>query len=82
MKNESQTSALQKSVEQAICQYLDDLDGEVPCRLFQTVIAEVERPLIQTVLLHCNNNQSQTASYLNINRSTLRKKLKQYKIEH
>ena len=82
MKNKSQTSALQQSVEQAIRQYLIDLDGEIPCSLFDTVIAEIEHPLIQTVLLHCNNNQSKTASYLGINRGTLRKKLKLYQIEH
>lgn len=82
MKNKSQTSALQQSVEQAISQYLVDLDGEIPCHLFDTVIAEIEHPLIQTVLNHCNNNQSKTANYLGINRGTLRKKLKQYQIEH
>ena len=82
MKNKSHTSALQQSVEQVIRQYLVDLDGEIPCRLFDTVIAEIEQPLIQTVLLYCNNNQSKTASYLGINRGTLRKKLKQYQIEH
>jgi Fis family transcriptional regulator len=82
VKNKSQTSALQQSVEQAIRQYLVDLDGETPCSLFDTVIAEIEYPLIQTVLNHCNNNQSKTATYLGINRGTLRKKLKQYQIEH
>lgn len=82
MKNKSQTSALQLSVEQAIRRYLADLDGETPCNFFDTVIAEIEYPLIQTVLSHCNNNQSKTAACLGINRGTLRKKLKQYEIEH
>jgi Fis family transcriptional regulator len=82
VKNKSQTSALQLCVEQAIRQYLTDLDGETPCNLFDTVIAEIEYPLIQTVLSHCNNNQSKTAACLGINRGTLRKKLKQYEIEH
>jgi Fis family transcriptional regulator len=82
VKNKSQTSALQQSVEQAIRQYLVDLDGEIPCSLFTTVIAEIEHPLIQTVFDHCNNNQSKTAAFLGINRGTLRKKLRQYQIEH
>lgn len=82
MNNNNQTSALQLSVEQAIRQYLADLDGETPCNLFDTVIAEIEYPLIQTVLNHCNNNQSKTAACLGINRGTLRKKLKQYHIDH
>ena len=80
MSKKQQTSALQQSVEQAIRKYLDDLDGEIPCNLFETVIAEIEQPMLQTVLDHCNHNQSKTATYLGINRGTLRKKLKQYEI--
>jgi len=82
VKNRQQTSVLQQSVEHAIREYLSDLDGEIPCNLFETVIAEIEQPLLQTVLQHCNNNQCKTASYLGINRGTLRKKLKHYEIEH
>ena len=82
VKNRQQTSVLQQSVEHAIREYLSDLDGEIPCNLFETVIAEIEQPLLQTVLQHCNNNQCKTASYLGINRGTLRKKLKHYQIEH
>ena len=80
MKNKKPKSSLQQSVEQAISGYLSDLDGEVPCNLFETVIAEIEQPMLQTVLQHCDNNQSKTATYLGINRGTLRKKLRQYKI--
>jgi Fis family transcriptional regulator len=76
------TSLLQQSVEQAIRKYLDDLDGELPCNLFDTVISEIEQPMLETVLRHCDNNQSRTASCLGINRGTLRKKLKQYHIDH
>jgi len=81
VKKKQQTSTLQQSVEQAIRKYLTDLDGEIPCNLFDTVIAEIEQPMLQTVLKHCNHNQSKTATYLGINRGTLRKKLKQYHIE-
>ena len=76
------TSQLQQSVEEAIRRYLDDLDGELPCNLFDTVISEIEQPMLKTVLRHYDNNQSKTASCLGINRGTLRKKLKQYHIEH
>ncbi len=81
MKTKKQTGTLQQSVEQAIKKYLKDLDGEMPCNLFDTVISEIEQPMLQTVLTHCNHNQSKTASYLGINRGTLRKKLKQYRID-
>jgi Fis family transcriptional regulator len=82
VKNRQQTSSLQQSVEHAIREYLSDLDGEIPHNLFQTVISEIEQPLLQTVMKYCNNNQCKTASYLGINRGTLRKKLKHYQIEH
>ena len=81
MNSKQQTNTLQQSVEQAIRKYLTDLDGEIPCNLFDTVIAEIEQPMLQTVLKHCNHNQSKTATYLGINRGTLRKKLKQYQID-
>lgn len=73
---------LQKSVESAMIQYLDDLDGEQPSNLYDKVITEIERPLLITVMDHCDNNQSKAASCLGINRGTLRKKLKQYHISH
>jgi len=76
------TSRLQKSVKQAIRQYLEDLDGELPCDLHQIVISEIERPMLEVVLKHCDNNQSRTAWCLGINRGTLRKKLKLYHIDH
>lgn len=76
------TSLLQQSVEKAIRKYLSDLDGEIPCNLFDTVISEIEQPMLKTVLRHYDNNQSKTASCLGINRGTLRKKLKRYHIEH
>ena len=50
----------------AIRKYLDDLDGELPCNLFDTVISEIEQPMLKTVLRHCDNNQSRTASCLGI----------------
>ena len=82
MAKKKNSSILQQSVEVAIRIYLDDLDGEIPCHLFDTVMSEIEQPILQTVFQHCEHNQSKTALYLGINRGTLRKKLKQYHIEH
>ena len=81
MAKKKNTSLLKQSVESAIRKYLDDLDGELPGNLFDTVISEVEQPMLEIVLRHCDNNQSRTATCLGINRGTLRKKLKQYRIE-
>ncbi len=78
-KNKNDNS-LQQSVESALTLYLDDLDGESPCNLYEKVISEIEKPLFLTIMEHCENNQSKAATCLGINRGTLRKKLKQYQI--
>lgn len=69
---------LHDCVRAALGHYLADLDGETPSGLYQMVLAEVERPLLETVMAHVRGNQCQAASYLGISRSTLRKKLKLY----
>ncbi len=81
MARQNNINDLTITVEEAVRSYLRDLDGELPCDLFDTVISQIEKPLLQTVLEHCENNQSRTATYLGINRGTLRKKIKQYQID-
>ena len=46
--------------------------------LYQTVLKEVEVPLINMTLSLCNGNQIKAANLLGINRNTLRKKIKDY----
>jgi two-component system nitrogen regulation response regulator GlnG len=43
--------------------------------LYDRIIAEVERPLIEALLMRHGNNQLRTAKALGINRNTLRKRL-------
>ncbi|WP_033922833.1 helix-turn-helix domain-containing protein, partial [Sphingomonas sp. 37zxx] len=43
--------------------------------LYDRIVAEVERPLIEAVLARCGNNQLRAARVLGINRNTLRKRL-------
>ena len=45
------------------------------------VIAEVERPMFETVMDYVNGNQSRASQILGISRSTLRKKLKIYDLD-
>jgi len=60
--------------------YFRDLDGHPPVDLYQFVLAQVERPLLEAVLRHTRGNQSKAATLLGLNRGTLRKKLKQHDI--
>jgi len=68
-------------VRKSINRYFKDLDGECPIALYDRVMAEVEKPLLEVVMEKNQGNQSQSARMLGINRNTLRKKLKQYSIE-
>jgi Fis family transcriptional regulator, factor for inversion stimulation protein len=67
-------------VRQSVQKYLDDLDGESPCPMYEMVIRNVEKPLIEVVLAHAEGNQSVAADMLGINRNTLRKKMQVHKI--
>lgn len=67
-------------VKTAMERYFNDLNGEKTTNVYDMVIAEVERPLLETVMRHVRSNQCKAADILGINRNTLRKKLKQHKL--
>ena len=55
-------------------------DSSPPRNIYGEVLAEVERPLLESVLLFTRGNQSEASKILGINRGTLRKKLVQYRM--
>jgi Fis family transcriptional regulator len=69
-------------VRSALQQYFDDLEGHEPNDLYQLLLSEVERPLLETVMQYVGGNQTRAAQALGINRGTLRKKLKQYGLDN
>lgn len=73
--------ALRRAVSSAVHQYLRDMNGHDPDALYRLVLAEVEAPLLETVLDHAQGNQTRAADILGINRGTLRKKMKQYRLD-
>jgi two-component system nitrogen regulation response regulator GlnG len=58
-----------------IAQYLEKANGEEPRGLYQKLVAEIERPLIEQAMRRADGNQVRAARILGLNRNTLRKKL-------
>ncbi len=79
-KNQKLNGSLNHSTETALKKYFKTLNGHKPINLYQFVIKEVERPLMKEVMKYTDYNQSEAAKILGINRTTLRNKLKAYKI--
>jgi two-component system nitrogen regulation response regulator GlnG len=72
---------LARAVERHIRQFLAAHDdGFVSSDIYDRVIAEVERPLIQMTLAATRGNQIKAASMLGLNRNTLRKKIRDLEI--
>ena len=70
------TECVRKSLER----YFKDLDGERPRTVYEMVLKNVEKPMIEVVLDYAEGNQTVAARWLGINRNTLRKKIEQLKI--
>ena len=81
MWNRKPKATLRHLVADALEDYFDKLDGDDPSELYDFVISEVEKPLLESTLDYCGGNQSKTAQVLGISRATLRKKLAIYKID-
>lgn len=77
---DAKSPPLKDVVARVVRRYLHDMGHASESDLHATVLAEVEPALLQEVLAHCRGNQSRAAGILGLNRATLRKKLKQYRL--
>ena len=73
---------IRSCVRDALDMYFRRLDGCKCSGLYKMVLTEVEIPLLEAVMRVCSGNQTKAAEMLGINRSTLRKKLQHYGLEH
>jgi two-component system nitrogen regulation response regulator GlnG len=73
---------LAQLVERNLASYFaDQPDGLPPAGLYDRVLEEVERPLIQLTLSATRGNQVRAAEILGLNRNTLRKKIQDLGVE-
>jgi len=76
-----QTSEIADCVRRSLERYFKDLDGAKPRAIYDMVVKNVERCMLETVLDHAEGNQTVAAQMLGINRNTLRKKIQSLKIK-
>ena len=69
---------LRDSVETSMNNYFRQLDGQPVTDVYKMVLAEIEAPLLETVMAYTKDNQTKASELLGLNRGTLRKKLKEY----
>ena len=71
---------IEECVRTSLEGYFKDLRGTDPGGLYDMMVRVVERPLLEVVMEHAEQNQSRAAEWLGLNRNTLRKKLVEHKL--
>ncbi len=77
----SRRGDLAGAVQRALERYFRDLEGEKPTAIYDMVMKNVEKPMLETVLGKAAGNQTLAATMLGIDRNTLRKKMRQHRIK-
>jgi Fis family transcriptional regulator len=75
------SNELADAVRRSLERYFRDMDGETPSGIYDMVLRNVEKPMIEIVLGKSEGNQTLAATMLGIDRNTLRKKMRQHRIK-
>jgi Fis family transcriptional regulator len=70
--------SLAQQVRLSLQRYFEDLNGQPAAELYELVIAQVEKPMLEIVMRETRGNITKAAQVLGINRATLRTKLNKY----
>ena len=81
MKKKNTNNLLSDAVENSLAHYFDQLNGEEATGIYEMVIKETERPLLEITMEQARGNQTRAAKILGINRNTLKKKLASYGLD-
>ena len=71
---------IEECVRTSLESYFKDLRGTEPDSMYDMLVRVVEKPLLEVVMQHADQNQSRAAEWLGLNRNTLRKKLVEHKL--
>ncbi len=71
---------IEECVRESLENYFKDLHGVEPAAMYEMMLRVVEKPLLDVVMKHAEQNQSRAAEWLGINRNTLRRKLIEHKL--
>jgi Fis family transcriptional regulator len=77
----SRNNELHDAVKRSLERYFKDMDGEKPTSIYDMVLKNVEKPMIELVLGQAEGNLTQAATMLGIDRNTLRKKMQMLRIK-
>jgi Fis family transcriptional regulator, factor for inversion stimulation protein len=80
--SKSSSASLGVFARESVRRYLEAINGHPAAQLHRLIMAEVEKPLLQETVKHCEGNLTHAAEMLGISRATLRKKLDDYGIAH
>ncbi|TMH83289.1 MAG: Fis family transcriptional regulator [Betaproteobacteria bacterium] len=75
------SNELSDCVKRSLERYFKDMDGEKPTSIYEMVLKNIEKPMIETVLGKAAGNLSLAAQMLGVTRNTLRKKMQQLRIK-
>ena len=77
----SRTNEIHDAVKRSLERYFKDMDGEKPTSIYDMVLKNVEKPMIELVLGQAEGNLTLAATMLGIDRNTLRKKMQRLRIK-
>mgnify|MGYP002713120161 CR=1 FL=1 len=79
-RRERRKQPLHACVQSSLELFFRDMDGHEVDGVYSMVLGQVEHAMLESVMGYTRGNQTRASEVLGINRSTLRKKLKQYNL--